>query len=142
MSQVTKFNSTNIINNLKEKIRETLINIIPEEEWENLIKQEIHEFFKLRTNNYHQRNISDFTMTVNSVLTEMAKEKALLLLTKYLQETDFDSVENKTLLNNEILEKFIEKNNLQFFSVAVKDITYQAISNALASMQTKQYRQF
>lgn len=110
MSDLTKFKPEDYMQKVKDRIKSSFVEMIPDDQWENMIKHEIDEFLKLReTSGYRKERTSNFSSMVQSQLQEFSKEK----LKEYLSSPDFLTIwgnNGKPIIGNAV-KKFIIENS-------------------------------
>jgi len=72
--EIKKFDANDAMKSVKEKIRDSFVSLIPDEQWNEMVKKEIDTYFK-EYNQFSNNNTfaSSFTKDVQSVLTEEVK---------------------------------------------------------------------
>lgn len=83
-NEVTKFDPTTYVEKVRDKIKQSLIDVIPDEQWNAMLKAEIEGFFKSKTTSSHygeQRELpSEFRRIVLGVLEEEVKRRVREML--------------------------------------------------------------
>jgi hypothetical protein len=77
-SEVTKFDPTSYVDKVREKIKQSLIDVIPDDQWNAMLRAEIGAFFENRvTSNYGQQTThsSEFRRIVTGVIEEETKRR-------------------------------------------------------------------
>lgn len=83
-TEVAKFDPNSYVDKVRDKIKQSLIDVIPDEQWNVMLKAEIGSFFENRvTSNYGQQtqHPSEFRRIVGCVLEEETKKRVRELLT-------------------------------------------------------------
>lgn len=115
---------------VKDRIKATFVSLIPDDQWEVMVKKEIDDFFKQREQGYSNRYCSDFRNVVNEVCKEMAEKK----VREVLSDPDFNTEWSG---NRETVSKAIKS---QLISSA-PEIFATAIENLVAnSIQKMKYQ--
>lgn len=84
--QIEKFDPSTLMQGVKDRIKATFVSLIPDTQWEQMVKTEVDGFFKTRESGYNYRSqVSDFTVLVNDCLKEECKKR----MTEYLTSDDF-----------------------------------------------------
>src|SRR5688572_5792464 len=91
MSEVQKFDPSTLMQGVKDRIKATFVSLIPDDQWDQMVKTEVDKFFIKRESGYQQRPVaSDFSLLVSSMIEAEAKNR----LAKYLESEDFQSIWN------------------------------------------------
>ena len=81
-TEVAKFDATEALKSVKERIKDAFVSLIPDEQWNEMVKKEVDSFFEIKEDGYGQRlRSSSFTHTVHSYLQEEVK----IRVKEYLQ---------------------------------------------------------
>lgn len=84
--QIEKFDPSTLMQGVKDRIKATFVSLIPDTQWEQMVKTEVDDFFKKRESGYNYKSqVSDFTYLVNTCL----KEECTKRMTEYLTSDDF-----------------------------------------------------
>ena len=107
-NEITKFNVEDAIKSIKDKIKDAFVTLIPDEQWNDMVKKEINAYF-LETDDdyYHRKKTSSFTADVHKILQEEVNER----VKKYLSD-NFNTVwdNNGRPVCDLKVEEFITKN--------------------------------
>jgi hypothetical protein len=130
-SEIEKFDPSTLMQGVKDRIKATFVSLIPDEQWDQMCKREIDDFFSSRPRSYNNNSYSEFTMVVNRVLEEETKKKIKEIIQSH---PDFSTsgVWNEGTVSESIKVKLIESAPMIFTRV---------IENMMAStiQQMKQY---
>jgi len=77
-TEVTKFDPTSYVDKVRDKIKQSLIDVIPDEQWNVMLKAEIEGFFKSKISSHYgeqREQPSDFRRIVLGVLEEEVKKR-------------------------------------------------------------------
>lgn len=86
-SNVEKFDPAQLMQGVKDRIKATFVSLIPDEQWEQMVKSEVDLFFKPRETGYQNRQYaSDFQILVRDMLNKDAESR----LKEYLKSKEFD----------------------------------------------------
>lgn len=89
MSELTKFNPQDIMQGVRDKIKASFVELIPEEHWNQMVQTEVDSFFQknIKLDQYDSRNryVSSFEMMLNAELKKFAEEK----IKEYLNGPEF-----------------------------------------------------
>jgi len=101
MSDLQKFDPSQLMQGVRDRVKATFVSLIPDEQWEKMIQKEVDDFFKLDSHYNDSSRASPFKLLVRKVLEELAKEK----LHTYMQTFTSDLWENNAPKLNEELKK-------------------------------------
>lgn len=116
MSDLQKFDPATLMQGVRDRIKSTFVSLIPDEQWESMIKKEIQEFFeptKDRYNNYQQ--MSSFSKVCNEVLADITKGQISDILKKY-ESTIWN---NNELVMSDTLKDLLLKNASEIFTAMI-----------------------
>jgi len=126
--EIQKFDPATLMQGVKDRIKATFVSLIPDEQWEVMVKSEIDRFFKVKRDYNSSDNTSDFSQVVNSVLRKEAEDK----IQEILKSPDFQINWNG---NEYTLPEYIRgevvKHAHEIFASAISG----AISNAIQTMR-------
>lgn len=66
--EIQKFDPSTLMQGVKDRIKATFASLIPDEQWDQMVKKEVDDFFRLQTVGYRSEQVSTFTLTVRDVL--------------------------------------------------------------------------
>lgn len=127
-NEVKKFDVNEAMKNVKDRIKDAFVTLIPDEQWNEMVKKEIDTYFQKNEERYDNRSYrSDFTRDVHSVLQQEVKER----VKKYLTE-NFNSVwsANGTQICNEKVEEMVTKNAGKILADMIGATIQQTLLNA------------
>ena len=85
-NSVEKFDPSKLMDGVRDRVKATFVSLIPDDQWELLVKKEVDNFFKQKETNWNNREYkSDFDCLVRDELNKMARQK----MTEYLSSPDF-----------------------------------------------------
>ena len=126
-NEVVKFDAQAALKNVKEKIKDAFVSLIPDDQWNSMVKLEIDRYFKEESEGYGERGrSSSFTKDVHSVLSDEVKTR----VRQYLND-NFSSVWNSNgvpICDNKVNE-FIEQNAGKVLQNMIGDMFRMALSN-------------
>jgi hypothetical protein len=73
MENLEKFNPQNLMDSVREKIKMSFVGLIPDEEWDKLVKREIDAFFEPQTVKYSKK-VEAYGYSTGTTLTAEASE--------------------------------------------------------------------
>ena len=65
---VEKFDPATIMQSVKDKIKATFVSLIPDVQWEQMVKSEVDYLFKKKDGNYYSRQYSEFEALINTTI--------------------------------------------------------------------------
>ena len=121
------FSAESLMQGVKDRIKSTLVGLVPEEHWENLIQNEVTEFFKPKEAGYSNRvvSVSDFQVIVQRELQKICEERVRAFLNGPKFQTRWDPVSNEMVLNDELMNNLVARSPEIFariFGNGVRDI--------------------
>ena len=127
-TEVKKFDANEAMKSVKEKIKDSFVSLIPDEQWNEMVKKELDEYFKERHEGSNYRNYASmFTKDVHSIISDEVKVK----VKEYLS-TNFNNVwyNNGIPVCNEKVEEIISKNAGKILADMIGGTVQMALSNA------------
>lgn len=127
-NEIKKFDVNEAMKNVKDKIKDAFVTLIPDEQWNEMVKKEIDTYFMKSEERYDNRSYrSDFTRDVHSVLQAEVKEKVKQYLDENFNATWYD---NGVPVCNAKVEEMITKNAGKILSDMIGGTIQMAIQNA------------
>lgn len=115
-NQVEKFDPSKLMEGVKDRIKATFVSLIPDDKWEEMVKNEIASFFEVKKENYSYNNHNketDFQKLVkNTVAQECQDRLNALIKSEYFDETW--SI-NGAPVAKEQLQKMLVENSAEIF---------------------------
>lgn len=110
MTDIQKFDSQSLMDGVRDRIKATFVSLIPDEQWDALIKKESEAFFgaKDRWGGYSNK-YSDFEKLANEVMMKVATEKVEKFISEY-KSTDWTDSSNSKL-NEKLVALMSEKSS-------------------------------
>lgn len=127
-NKIEVFNPNTIMNNVRDKIKATFVDLIPDEHWEGMVNKEIDDFFKNREGYSTQRewrNMSDFQKICFESFEQETKSKIQEMLKVYTA-TGWENNEPKI---SDELKKLLEDNAASIFTRTIGNMFQQAVSS-------------
>lgn len=127
-NEVTKFDATEALKSVKEKIKDSFVSLIPDEQWNEMVKKEVDTYFQVKDEGYGERGrSSNFTREVHTCL----QEEVRVRVKEYLQE-NFNNVwnENGVPVCNAKIEEMITKNAGKILSDMIGGSIQMALNQA------------
>ena len=136
MDEIQKINSDTILKSVKDKIKEAFVNLIPDEQWDLLVKKEIDSYFEVKyVDDYNTRKtVSDFKTDVYKILREEVEKRAK----EYLVD-NFQPVWNINGVNkcNALIEEMIIHNSGKILTDMIGGVLQNALSSAGYQMNNR-----
>lgn len=127
-NEVTKFDATEALKSVKERIKEAFVSLIPDKQWNEMVKKEVDTYFQVKEEGYGERGrSSSFTREVHTCLQDEVRTR----VKKYLQE-NFNNVwyDNGLPVCNAKVEEMITKNAGKILSDMIGGTIQLALNNA------------
>jgi hypothetical protein len=119
--EIIKYDASKVMEGVKDKIKATFVDLIPDDKWEEMIKTEIDKW--LKSDNW---NKSEFQQLVNKCLSEVIGEKlSAMIREKYISEI----WENGQIQPTEELKKLIIENAGKVLLGMLGNEVQQALNN-------------
>ncbi|HEV2917575.1 MAG TPA: hypothetical protein VGW78_07580 [Candidatus Babeliales bacterium] len=121
---VQKFDPSLLMEGVKDRVKTTFVSLIPDEQWEEMIKNEYDNFFKVKETGYSNREYkSDFQILVRNVMSDVATKKVQEFLAKYEHETWGNSLPQAS----ETLKELLIKHAPEIFTSMFKNMFQNSI---------------
>jgi len=86
-NQIQKFDPATLMQGIKDRIKSEFVSLIPDEQWNEMIKKETENFFREKETGYSNRTYaSDFAILVRDELRKEAQKR----LVDYLNSPEFN----------------------------------------------------
>ena len=126
--EIKQFNADEALKSVKEKIKDSFVSLIPDEQWNEMVQKEVSSYFKEKQDGYGDRGYSSsFTKDVHSVLSEEVKVKVKEYLQANFNNTWYD---NGVPVCNEKVEEMITKNAGKILSDMIGGTIQMSLQNA------------
>jgi hypothetical protein len=129
--EVATIQSANFVDKLRDRMKQTMIDLIPETQWNSMLKNEIDSFFSDKTNRHaygNETTPSEFKVAVRKVLTEEIQRKVREMLSSEEWSEYWNGMEQMT---GEKLGEFIQANGRLILDNWVKGL----VANILQSVK-------
>lgn len=96
-AEVAKFDPTSYVDKVRDKIKQSLIDVIPDDQWNAMLKTEIEAFFKTKTYTHYgeqKEQPSEFRRIVANVIEEETKTRVRAMLIGPEWTSYWDGTEN------------------------------------------------
>jgi hypothetical protein len=131
--EIKDFDPNDALKAVKERIKDSFVSIIPDDQWEDMVKKEVSNYFsETTTTSYGNNNtrISAFKSDVHSILSEETKSRVKAYLLENFQQAWEVNGQPKC---NQVVEDIITKN-------AGKILTDMIGNNIQMALQSAGYR--
>lgn len=111
-NNVEKFDPSKLMDGVKDRIKATFVSLIPDDQWEVMVKKEVQDFFfTAKSTSYSSSSRTDFSQLVESLLKEECKKRFI----EYLASPEFNIIyeEHGAKMQSETINKVIIENSGQ-----------------------------
>ncbi len=130
---VNKFDANEAMKSVKDKIKDSFVSLIPDEQWNEMVKKEIDEYFKEREEGAGYRNYASmFTKDVHSVLSQEVNVKVKNYLIENFSDTWYN---NGIPVCNKKVEEIITNNAGKILADMIGGSIQSALSQAGYNMR-------
>ena len=136
--EVERFDPSKLTEGIKDRIKATFVALIPDEQWEKMINEEIGNYFKAKDRGgYTRDNISDFGLLVRQMLSEDAKAR----LAKHLSSHEYQITwgENGVPIISKAIEELIINNSGKLLMNLYGEVFSNMLQNFMYQLQNKPY---
>jgi hypothetical protein len=130
-TEVAKFDPATYVDKVRDKIKQSLVDVIPDEQWNAMLKAEISSFFESRkersTYNHEVREYpSEFRRIVNSVVEEETKRRIRDMLATPEWSSYWDGTKHKA---GEEIARIAQESGQEILAKWLEAAIGQVISN-------------
>lgn len=123
-NEIEKFDPSKLMDGVKDRIKATFASLIPDEQWQQLVKTQYDAFFDRPWDGYNKKETpSNFDKLCKQILEEVAKEKIKELLTQYAS----DNWSNNGLIASEALKELLTENADKIFINVISSMMQSVI---------------
>lgn len=127
-NEIKKFDVNEAMKNVKDKIKDAFVTLIPDEQWNEMVKKEIDSYFQKKQEGYGERGYSSsFSKDVHSVLQQEVKDRVKQYLNENFNATWYD---NGVPVCNAKVEEMITKNAGKILSDMIGGTIQMALQGA------------
>jgi len=130
-NEIKAFDPNEAMKSVKEKIKDSFVSLIPDDQWNTMVKKEVDTYFMERNSSYSQGpRASDFTNDVHNLLKAEVTSRV-----KFYLESNFQAIwdgNGKPICDTKI-EEFILKNSGKILADMIG-------STIVIALQTSGYR--
>lgn len=136
-NQVQKFDPSTLMQGVKDRIKSEFVSLIPDEQWQQMIKTEVDKFFKETEKGYSNiQYASEFGILVRNLLTEEAKKR----MAEYFSTADFTSKwQNGQQAASKEIERMFVENSGAILANMFGGMFQMQLDNFRISLQNRQY---
>jgi len=124
-NEIEKYNPTSIMKSVTDKIKVTFAELIPDAEWENLVKKQVTLFFEDKTDRYGTVTQSEFTKMCQELIREVARDHIKTHMEKTYKRS-FDKNNNQI---DEAVKEMVMNNASKMFTNMMSQAASQAVWN-------------
>jgi len=129
---VQTFKPEHVMDKVKDKIKSSFVDLIPEDQWDLMIKKVINDWLKQKkVSAYRDDYQSDFDQLVRSCLNDHAKERVKEIIEEF---QEFSWKEEGTINLNIRIEEMIIKNSGKILASIIGSTIQQVINNMSPQM--------
>lgn len=126
MSEIEKFDPSTLMEGVRNRVKATFVSLIPDDQWELMIKKEVDDFFKTKDQYRSSREyVSDFSHLCQSVLKEYFEEK----IREHIKQYESRLWENNAIKPNEMLIELIKTHSHEIFTSIFARMVQSAVIN-------------
>ena len=127
-NEIKKIDVNEAMKNVKDKIKDAFVTLIPDEQWNEMVKKEIDSYFQSKQEGYGERgSSSSFTKDVHFVLQQEVKDRVKQYLNENFNTTWYD---NGVPICNAKVEEMITKNAGKILSDMIGGTIQMALQGA------------
>ena len=110
-TEIKPFDPQEAMNNIKLRIKSTFVEMIPDEQWNAMVKKEVDDFFREKDRGYSNKReyFSDFQLLTKQALEEEGKARLKAFLTSPEFQVIWDN--NGHLICSKAVEEMIVNNS-------------------------------
>ena len=134
---VEKFDPATIMQSVKDKIKATFVSLIPDVQWEQMVKSEVDYLFKKKDGNYYSRQYSEFEALINTTIHEECKKR----LIAYLSSPEFEIIwgANGQPVASETIKKLVIDNSGEILAQTFAGMFANMLLQFRGGLINKQY---
>jgi len=124
-TEIKPFKTDDVLEKIKDKIKATFVDLIPEDHWNMMIKRVVDDWMQPKDGGYNKVRQSDFMQTVRAELNTYAKDKIKSVLKEY---EEHGWVDGKQAVNDQI-KKMIIENSGDILANAIGHMVQMTVNN-------------
>lgn len=131
MTDVQKFNPSDLMDSVREKIKATFVSLIPEDAWTAMIEKVKNDFFTSKTE-YNRTIPSEFETLVKSLLGKEIEAR----MKEYFESPEWKETwdKNGKMVAAEAIRKIVVENSGEILMATMMQPMAYAIQNIKASL--------
>lgn len=125
--EIQKFDPSTLMQGVRDRIKATFVSLIPDDQWDKMVENEMQSFFRSKTDQWNNRRDSEFKTVLDSELARRSREA----VSKILDSEDFMvtySGTNRTLVSDYIRKEIIA-NAPELFARTLEMTIVHAVEN-------------
>ncbi len=127
--EITEYNPDQVMQNVRDKIKATFADLIPDEHWNKLIENEINVFIKSSEDRYGNKAHSELRILVHEEARAFCKEKIKEILKEDERFQGYYDKDGNYKSVSEALEKILVKRAPEIFFDIISGAVGEIISN-------------
>lgn len=117
-NEVEKFDPSKLMEGIKDRIKATFASMIPDDQWDAMIKKVVDDYFNSRSENWHEkRRTSNFEDLAYNLLQEETKSRIAAFLKTDGFVTDTWKSFGPPVITEKVKKMFIENSGEIFMNV-------------------------
>lgn len=124
MSELLKFDPSQLMQGVKDRVKATFVALIPDEQWDQMVKKEVDDFFSRKNMWEDYKEASPFQLLCRSVFEDISKCK----IRDMLENLASDQWENNRPKMNEELRKMLIESAPDLFVNMLKNMFQNCIN--------------
>ena len=138
-TNLEKFDPSTLMQGVKDRIKATFVSLIPDEQWDKMVKNEVDDYFKPKQIGYSsdRKMASDFQILVRNIIENEATKK----LKEYLTSPDFITMwaENGIPIASGQVKQMCIENSGQILANFYAGIFQNMLSMVANNLNVRQY---
>lgn len=130
-NDVQKFDPARLMDGVRDRIKATFVALIPDEQWDTLVQQQVEAFFKMEVQEGYSKKYTQFQYVCSEILRDMTKDK----IKEFLNTYHTNIWENNTLKLSDAFLQLLKNNASELFVAMMR----QQISSVIYDMKQRGY---
>lgn len=110
--EINKFDPADAMKNIKDRIKSSFVELIPDEQWNEMVASEIKSFFYKKSDySYHRESKSDFEVLVRNEITK----ESIKRMAEYFSSQEFNEMwqlNGNNILSQKVKDLLIENSGI------------------------------
>lgn len=145
--EIQKFDPSTLADRLKDRIRNSIADLIPDEQWNEMMKRELHRFFNDTTTTsrggyYNETKAipSTFAQVFNEVMVDTTRKQLVEYLNRPEYQPVWNAMGNGTNVPGDAIRKLIAENAPALVEALFAKTFQDIMSSIRNAMQNVQFR--